>query len=570
VKRLFVLVLCACGPGGGGGGDGGNDGDGGPVGITLEISPPDAVITVLNGAPATLIYSVTARQPNGATADVSGAAILSIDEARLGSFTGTTLTAEGLLAGRGLVTAVYQGAAASVPVTIKVAGTRVLDPAPANAPDLFAAAAEDAARAPTIVYPSDQTMVPPNLGDFEVHFTDADGNDLFEVALTSDVIDLRVYLTGSAAAWTAFLPEEWAVAGDSEAGSLLKAQVRGMLSSAPAMAGTSAPVAIPVSRDDVEGGIYYWAASASGIYRHDFGKPGEPAEQFYTPTQSGRCVACHALSRDGTRMAVTYDGGNGEATVIDVATRTPLYPGGTLYSNFTVFDPSGTRMLTTSGGAITLRDAANAAVLGTLTTPGYATHPDWSPAGDRVCYIVSNSPNVDWAFGGGHLYVQPYDAATQTFGAAQELVPAGGQNIYYPTFSPDGQWILYNQSNEDAYDDGSAEIWAVPVDGSLPPLMISRANIGPGLTNSWARWAPFQSESGGEMSESFYWFTISSKRQFGVRHPGGVPQIWMAPFFPGRAAAGMDPSLPAFRLPFQDLATSNHIAQWTETVVPID
>ena len=50
----------------------------------------------------------------------------------------------------------------------------------------------------------------------------------------------------------------------------------------------------------------------------------------------------------------------------------------------------------------------------------------------------------------------------------------------------------------------------------------------------------------------------------------GRPQIWMTPFFPDRAATGADPTAPAFRLPFQDLNSSNHIAQWTERVVPVN
>jgi hypothetical protein len=29
----------------------------------------------------------------------------------------------------------------------------------------------------------------------------------------------------------------------------------------------------------------------------------------------------------------------------------------------------------------------------------------------------------------------------------------------------------------------------------------------------------------------------------------------------------MDPSAPAIRMPFQDFATSNHIAQWTQAVI---
>jgi len=48
---------------------------------------------------------------------------------------------------------------------------------------------------------------------------------------------------------------------------------------------------------------------------------------------------------------------------------------------------------------------------------------------------------------------------------------------------------------------------------------------------------------------------------------GADKQIWMAPFFPDKANGGMDPSGPAFRMPFQDFATSNHIAQWTQAVV---
>ena len=38
---------------------------------------------------------------------------------------------------------------------------------------------------------------------------------------------------------------------------------------------------------------------------------------------------------------------------------------------------------------------------------------------------------------------------------------------------------------------------------------------------------------------------------------------------PAKVAVGDDPSYAAFCLPFQDLTTSNHIAQWTQVVVPI-
>jgi hypothetical protein len=44
----------------------------------------------------------------------------------------------------------------------------------------------------------------------------------------------------------------------------------------------------------------------------------------------------------------------------------------------------------------------------------------------------------------------------------------------------------------------------------------------------------------------------------------------MSPFYTQRAAMGMDPTTPAFRLPFQNLASNNHIAQWAERVVDLN
>jgi len=44
--------------------------------------------------------------------------------------------------------------------------------------------------------------------------------------------------------------------------------------------------------------------------------------------------------------------------------------------------------------------------------------------------------------------------------------------------------------------------------------------------------------------------------------------LWMAAIDLD-APAGDDASFVAFALPFQDLATSNHIAQWTTQIVPL-
>ena len=90
-----------------------------------------------------------------------------------------------------------------------------------------------------------------------------------------------------------------------------------------------------------------------------------------------------------------------------------------------------------------------------------------------------------------------------------------------------------------------------------------------GLTNSWGRWAPFQ-QTVGANNEPLYWVTVSSTRDFGVRLVGAKrPQIWMTPFMADKAALNADPSAAAFRLPFQNIESNNHIAQWTEQIIAV-
>lgn len=100
------------------------------------------------------------------------------------------------------------------------------------------------------------------------------------------------------------------------------------------------------------------------------------------------------------------------------------------------------------------------------------------------------------------------------------------------------------------------------------PVEFVTANSTGNLVNSWPRWAPFRDTYDGE---PIYWFTFSSHRNYGLRlnNSGAMnptAQLWMAAFRVRRGEARMDPSTPAFWLPFQSIRASNHIAQWTEQV----
>jgi TolB protein len=93
------------------------------------------------------------------------------------------------------------------------------------------------------------------------------------------------------------------------------------------------------------------------------------------------------------------------------------------------------------------------------------------------------------------------------------------------------------------------------------PTYLATASTG---GDSWPKWAPIVQAWQGR---PILWFTFSSRRAYGLRIAAGAhAQVWMAAFDPSRASGGMDASLPAFWLPFQDPGSGNHIAQWVLNV----
>jgi len=563
IRSLALCVLVACG---------GPGADLDETDATLRIDPPTAELLILNTTPATQDYTATLVFPDGRTRDVTDETVFLVD-VTFGSFNQSTVSIT--TAGKLQVFGQRDDKVGSAQIIARLKSTRV-DPAlPPNTPDLFGGT-EDPTRAPTVVYPPLDVVMPRNVGDFETHWIDASGNDVFEISLKTEFADVRAYVPGGngvAAAgpmptFSAFLAQEWLSAVGLEP--TVQYQVRGVQSSNPTSVGSATPRVVKLSNENLDGGVYYWAAASQngvyGIYRHDMSKPGQPAEEYMTTNQtSGRCVACHVLSRDGTKMAITYDGGNSNGTMIDVASGT-RQPDFTTW-NFATFNPDGSQLLTVFNGTISVRNSSDQSVITTMPASGYVSHPDLSPDGTRIVYISAPGAGPDWSFGGGQVFTRSYDQVTHTFGAETPLVTAGVNN-FYPSWSPDGQWILFNRSDSGAsYDNGNASLFVIRSDGSAPEVPLAIANVGNGLTNSWGRWAPF-AQTVGANSEPIFWVTVSSKRDFGVRLVGALrPQIWMTPFFTGRAAGGTDPSVAAFRLPFQNLESSNHIAQWTERVV---
>jgi hypothetical protein len=534
----------------------------------IEIDPADASVTVLNGAPVTQPYTATLVDGNGNKTDVTSTVTWSTQNEEFGTWAGPTLTIGTTAAGPTRVVAMDGAVEGDTGLTVYVKGTRT-DGAPDNSGDLFNGATETPSTAPTIAYPTDGILVPPNLGEFDVHWMPNASTDLFEVAMHNTYVDLRIYKMSTGNAYETYTPTEFqTLATPAEE---LTLTVSGMNSASPTTKSTSTPQHVEVTNETVQGGMYYWTTEPTqGVYRYDMGTPSIAPSPYFTTTPTA-CIGCHDLSRDGTKMALTLDSGDGRGTIFNVADQSVLVPYDTnpQYWNFATFNLDNSKVVTVKEGVLSLRTVAGGAILSTIpnTSGLLATHPELSPDGTMLANVETSEGGTDYDVDNGSIVTRTYDDGTGTFGPINTLVPMGADTEnYYPDWSPDGQWILFTRTTGTSYNSPTAEVWVIKADGSQAPIQLLLADTsGASLTNSWARWAPFQ-ENFGATNEPLFYLTFSTVRPFGVRPTGGT-QIWMTPFFPDRAIAGTDPSGPAFRMPFQRIDTSNHIAQWTQAVV---
>jgi hypothetical protein len=598
----WALLAAGCGTSTGdrrGNRDGGSDAI--PNLASISITPGGTTFTTTNGVAASGDFVATGTFLDGHTENITARVDWSLSDVGLGAIddkahyvsttvrggVGNVIATDGVKLGMAMFTLKW--------VTHRLATDDGSSP-PADSATRFAGATPDPSLAPTLVYPIDRALVPRNLGELVVQWKRPAGVDLYEVSVVGQAIDLRVYTNATQPTQGGRLPlkdSEWTAVAETVHGGTVDVGVSGMASATPAKAGSAKAVKLTIGKDEVKGGIYYWAAKGAGgavegIYRHAFGDHMSAAKAYYTIDDGNKaindgkdthCVACHALSRDGKKFALTYDGGGGPGGLLDVATKgVMIAPNAGVRWNFASFSPDGSKLVVATGGTLKLIDTSGGVNTGKaiadVPTGGWGTHPDWSPDGHSIVFVRNDSSpgTYDWEFVGGTILVSTETGGV--FGAPQVLVTAqNGENNYYPSFSPDSKWIVFNRSKNNAYDDPDATLMVVAAVPNAQPIALALANATGNLTNSWPRWSPFVQKNG-EHGDLFY-FTFSSKRDYGIEmgslNPANPnrPQIWMAAFDPAVASGSADPSHAPFWLPFQNIQTNNHIAQWAEQIVGI-
>jgi hypothetical protein len=483
------------------------------------------------------------------------------------------------------------------------------------------------ASAPTVAYPLAGALFPANLAPVEVHLQRADATQtLVRISFHVEGFDLTLYDTCAVAeqdpnGCVVSIPAEVCQKlGDANYFGDLTTTVR-ISDSTGGNVGEAALEDVSWTYSTLTGGLYYWTTINGGpgnntaIKRYDFSMANSAPEIYWsqmdspqlTGAQAGAeqhaCMGCHAISRDGTKIALSFGGSLPAAfSLIDVATKEPLAERLDTDVGFAVmstFSPDNARIINSFHGSLLLREASadltDVTELFADDTTEPKSHPFWSPTGDSVAFVTFDfTPTPQTAEPTGdivdnsQIWLAPSDGDTVT-GPATQLVPrATGKSSYYPAISDDGKFVVFNQSSCDAesttgwgigpcdgYNDVSARLMVIPADGGTP-VDLARANGDQTWTNSWPRWSP---DHGRFREQSVYWVAFSSRRPYGLRLAGGTtsvtkPQLWFAAV---RATPGMplelDPSFAPVWLPGQNenmaTPTGNHIPQWVEKAVPI-
>jgi Tol biopolymer transport system component len=428
---------------------------------------------------------------------------------------------------------------------------------------------------PAPIYPSDETRLPRNI--FRTLFQwDNAGYTEFRLTFTGPAGSVTVYTDGvhadcadanSAGCWEVD-ETTWEFIAGSNAGEEVVWTVDGLdTSTDPATVRRSVDSTLGISLRDVRGAIFYWSTTSKGIRRGNI-RDAEPDDYMtgdpgtaYPPDDVVKCVACHTVSRDGRYIAAPTDAESGKSLwIMGVTANVPPDPLVTFIDKteghmFATFSPDNEHVVAaTKKDGIFMVNRDDGSFIEDLPVDPYAaTHPDWSPDGTQLVFATGEGD----APGGASLAILP--RANDQWGTPEVILdPVDDRTLVYPMFSPEGDWIAYSEG-KGGHGDEEMLLFIVGPDGSdnieltAANRVVNNAETDGLHQNAGPTWAP---------PGDLHWVAFNSKREYGVVLGAGTQQIWVAAVDVTKIPMAVDPSYPAFRVPFQGLEENNHRAFW--------
>lgn len=558
----------------------GTGGSGGATGCltglqSISLSPADQTVLLDGGPAAPVTFTATGTFANG-DAPIAGGKLTWTATRQDDTPPGTIDS--GVLAPNpnagGVVTISATDGCVTGTTTVSFVLDVTLDE-PAD-PGPWAGVPVTGAKSPDIVYPSDATRFPRNLYRTIFQWR-KEGMSAFRLVFEGPNSTVTVYTEGLHGLCATANPPAgcwevnevaWSFIAGSNAGQTATWYVDGLdTTTNPPTVRRSDPIEIGFSKQDVKGAIFYWSTTSAGVRRGRISKQnpedyvvGKPGTVYGDDKVA--CVACHVVSRDGKYLAAPVQSQLTKSLwVMEVTADPPPTPLVTQVANtgghgFATISPDDVNVVAAWKGKMWQVDRATGNYIVDLPTGALGgTQPDWSPLGGEVVFATGSGD----APGGSSLAKIGYQNGA--WGAASVLLapPANKSNLF-PMFSPGAEWIAFAQG-KGGHSDDTAQLFVVDSAAEAPPIELLQANrVTNNVTtdgqyqNSQPTWAP---------PGDYHWVAFNTKRAYGVIRPEGTQQIWVAAVDPAKASQGMDPSYPAFRVPFQGLDENNHRAFWT-------
>ncbi|NUP04524.1 MAG: hypothetical protein HOW73_00500 [Polyangiaceae bacterium] len=583
---------------GGSGGDGGGTTsfmDHGDV-VSVTVDPPMTTIDVTNGASSPESFVAIATYEDQTTAPVQ--ASWSFDQLPLALVDEDgVVTANGNLGGEGTLTATVGSLTATASVTVKLHFTD--NPAGLSPADQMLFDAPDGNPSGTLLYPYDQTVFARGIRAPLLQWDGGAPGDSYQITLTEPFAEATLYVDAEPPSRAAIPENIWTALTESNKGGSLSLSIKRLSGGQAHQAMTQSWT---IAQGSLRGSIYYWAVNTGQLMKIAPGAASPsivfdsgPADQLGTPTpanyngavppwESGgnnkRCVACHTVSKDGSRIASVFEKAGSTASpwgTIDLAADPPGVLQITPYDSTTIYlalTPDGALAVENDVNmSMRLRDATSGAPIASALDGivDKVADPAFSPDGKLLAFSSNVTGSYPVEFWRADLDVFDFDQASNVFSNRRTIANGGAEAIAFPSFSPDSGWVVYQKGNYSrakygANQVGSDDLFITDVAGAAGESLLAAAS-GADLEPKNQHIA-YQPTVNPIAVGGYIWVVFVSPRDYGnsMRSTSNPTyenrkQLWVAAV-DVNPVPGQDPSHPAFWLPGQDASTINMSGYW--------